>query len=109
VPARSPRGGSVGDVVELVKAYVKQETLGPLKGAGRWLALGLAGAVCIGIGLVELSVALLRVLQEETGDTFDGNWSWVPYVITLVFVLVAMGITLTRIQRATLQRKEDRR
>lgn len=29
----------VSDVVDLVKEYAKQETLGPLKGAGRWLAL----------------------------------------------------------------------
>ena len=33
----------VGDVVDLVKEYAKQETLGPLKGAGRWLALGSLG------------------------------------------------------------------
>ena len=30
----------VGDVVDLVKEYAKQETLGPLKGAGRGLVLG---------------------------------------------------------------------
>ncbi len=42
---------SIGEVVEFVKTYAKQETVGPLKGAGRWIAFGAAGAVCLGIGL----------------------------------------------------------
>ena len=28
----------IGQVIELVKDYARQETLGPIKGAGRWLA-----------------------------------------------------------------------
>ena len=37
--SRRERAG-VGDVIDVVKEYARQETLGPLKGAGRWLALG---------------------------------------------------------------------
>ncbi|MBI5090081.1 MAG: hypothetical protein HZB15_14795, partial [Actinobacteria bacterium] len=32
--------GQIGEVIELVKDYARQETLGPLRGAGRWLAAG---------------------------------------------------------------------
>jgi hypothetical protein len=94
----------VGEVVDLVKAYAKQETVGPLKGAGRWLGAGVAGAVCIGIGVVLLSISLLRLLQEETGDTFDGNWSFVPYVITLVVLLIVTAIAVSQIRKPSIQR-----
>ena len=30
---------SVGEVIDFVKTYARQETVGPLKGAGRWIAM----------------------------------------------------------------------
>lgn len=107
-PIGSGKSG-VNNVVDLVKAYAKQETLGPIKGAGRWLGAGVAGALCIGIGLVLLSLALLRLLQEETGDVFDGNWSFVPYVITLLVLLLFAAIALSRVRKPTLQKKGSNR
>ena len=35
---------SLGEVIDFVKTYAKQETVGPLKGAGRWLGFGAGGA-----------------------------------------------------------------
>lgn len=75
---------TAGEVWELVLAYVKQETIEPIKGIGRFLAFGAAGAFALGIGFVMFILAGLRVLQTETGDAFDGNWSVVPYVIMIV-------------------------
>lgn len=69
---------------DLVRAYAKQETVAPVKGLARWVGLGLAGSVCLGIGGVLLVLASLRALQTESGDAFDGNWSFVPYMIVLV-------------------------
>ena len=43
---------SVGDIIDYVKDYAKQETLGPLKGAGNWLGYGFAAAAALGLGLV---------------------------------------------------------
>ena len=54
-----------GEVVEFVKTYAKQETVGPLRGAGRWIAFGAAGAICLGLGLSLLLLGLLRLLQAE--------------------------------------------
>src|SRR4051794_29179472 len=59
--------GDIGQVVELVKDYVRQETLGPIKGAGRWLGRGVAGAFLIGTGCVFLVLAALRMIQNEYG------------------------------------------
>ena len=41
---------SISGVVDLVKTYAQQETVGPLKGAGRWLGMGVAGAARVGLG-----------------------------------------------------------
>ena len=78
------------EVVKLVVDYIKQETLDPVKGLGRYIVFGVAGSVALSIGLAILAVGFLRFLQTETGSTFTGNLSWVPYVIcTVVVVLIA--------------------
>lgn len=72
------------DLWQTVVAYIKQETLDPVKGLGRFLAFGLAGSALVGLGLVILFLGVLRLLQEETGEAFDGHLSFLPYVITLL-------------------------
>jgi hypothetical protein len=99
----------IGETVDLIKAYVRQETIGPLKGAGRWIGFGVAGALALGFGVSMLLLGLLRLLQTEAADTFDGNWSWAPYGITLVASALIGAIAVSRIRKQTLQRKEDRR
>ena len=92
-----------GELYDLVRAYAKQETLEPIKGLGRYAAFGVVGSVLVGIGVVLLAVGVLRVLQTETGDTFDGGWSWVPYIATLfacALVAGAAGYAATRRRRA---------
>ena len=90
---------------EMVVAYLKQETLDPLKGLGKFVGFGFAGAAVLSIGLVFLTVGLLRVLQFETGVHLTGNWSWVPYLITVVVVAAVAGISVSRIGAASRKRK----
>lgn len=85
------------ELVDLVRAYAKQETIEPLKGVGRWLAFGVAGSLLLGTGLVLLAVGGLRALQTETGDAFDGNWSWAPYLIVLAACAVVIAVVASRI------------
>ena len=96
----------VGDVVDLVKEYAKQETLGPLKGAGRWLALGSLGATCLGLGLVLVLLGILRLLQTEL-HAFDGGFSWVPYVIVLALCLGLTRVAWSRVKKATLGKEPN--
>jgi hypothetical protein len=98
---RPSKSSGVGDVVDLVKEYARQETLGPLKGAGRWLALGAVGAVLLGLGLVLVLIGVLRLLQTEVA-AFDGAWSWVPYVIVAAVGVILAVLTLSRVRRSTL-------
>jgi len=91
-----------GEVFDLVKSYAKQEILGPLEGSGRWLAFGLLGSVLLMIGFTSLNLALLRVLQEETGSAFTGNLSWVPTSITLAATVVVLGFLVSKISKRSL-------
>lgn len=74
----------IQDIWQLVVAYIKQETLEPLKGLGRFLARGLLASLALSLGLFFMLLGVLRVLQTETGSAFEGFWSWVPYVVTIV-------------------------
>jgi hypothetical protein len=97
--------GQLGEAINLVKEYARQETLQPLRGAGRWLAFGAAGSVLLGFGSVLLVLGLLRVLQTDTGDTFSGRWmSLLPYLIALVAAAAVIGLAVSRIGKKTLNK-----
>ena len=100
------RGDDVSQVLDTVKAYAKQETLGPLKGVGRSIGLGLAGVLCLGIGVLFILVSVLRVLQTET-SVFEGNWSFVPYVIDLVLAILIVVLAISRIKKVDLPEGES--
>jgi hypothetical protein len=78
---------------DLIVAYVRQETVTPIKSLGRYILFGLAGAILLGLGVVLLGVGVLRLLQTETGSTFRGDWSWAPYGIVFVALVVGGAIT----------------
>lgn len=81
------------DVWELLVAYAKQETVEPLRGLQRWVAAGAGGSLLIATGVSLILLACLRALQTETGTTFTGNWSWAPYLITLVGAALVIGVS----------------
>lgn len=93
-----------GETLQLVVDYVKQETLQPLKGLGRYLAFGVAGSVALAIGLVIVAIGFLRVLQGEAGGAFGGNFSWAPYVIVAVVVIGVAVLAVVAIQRGQAKR-----
>ncbi|MBK5332861.1 MAG: hypothetical protein JJD93_12865 [Ilumatobacteraceae bacterium] len=98
--------GSIGQILDLVKEYARQETLGPIKGAGRWLAAGAAGAFLLGTGCVFLVLGVLRMVQNEFGKSFRGSWTtMLPYVFAFVASLAVMGVAAWRItKKKTLQK-----
>ncbi len=90
---------SGSEALQLVIDYVKQETLTPLKGLGRFMVFGVAGSVALAIGLVILAVGFLRFLQGETGSTFTGNLSWIPYLICTVVVVGVAAVAVMAISK----------
>ncbi len=96
-----------GDAARLVVDYVKQETLDPIKGLGRFVLFGIVGSVALAIGLVILAVALLRLLQGETGGAFDGNLSWLPYLICTVVVVGVAVASVAAVVRGGARRAQS--
>jgi hypothetical protein len=90
----------VEELWELIRTYVKQETVEPLKGLGRYIGYGIPAALAMGFGLVLLFLAGLRAAQTESGDHFTGNLSWLPYAITAGGTIVIIGLTMFAITRA---------
>ena len=86
-----------GELWQLVVAYLKQETIVPVKSLGRFVAMGLAGSVLLSVGLVLLIVAGLRALQTEFDTPFEDEWSWAPYLITLVVSAVIAALSVRAI------------
>jgi hypothetical protein len=103
--AKQAEDASIGEVIDYVKAYAKQETLGPLKGAGNWLGYGFGAAAALGLGLVLILVGLLRLLQTEWDRSATGNLSWLAYLIVLVVAAALLALTLMRIKKATLHKE----
>jgi hypothetical protein len=98
-PASLPQ--LVLELRDLVLAYIRQETLEPLRSLGRYVGFGLGGALLLGSGVVMLAVGSLRVLQTETGSTFQGDWSWAPYAIVVVALIAGGALTWVARSRQT--------
>jgi hypothetical protein len=90
---------NIRDLWELLLAYARQEMVDPLKGLGRYIGWGVGGSLFLGLGLVLLALGGLRALQTETGDVFDGNWSFAPYLIVFVVLVAVLVFTASRITR----------
>jgi hypothetical protein len=97
-----------GEVVELVVAYAKQETLGPLKGVGRFVLFGVLGSSFLAVGLAIVLLGLLRALQTETGTTFAGKLTWVPYLATGGAAVVVAAVAVWRVARGPARRQGAR-
>jgi hypothetical protein len=92
----------VTDVVESVKAYAVQETVGPARGAARWLAYGTLAALFMGTGVVFLGLAALRLSQDAGGTVLDGAWSFVHYLVAAVVLSVTVALALSRTSKTSL-------
>lgn len=96
------------ETYELVRDYAKQETLDPLRGAGRWLGVGLIAGFLMSVGIVIVLVGVLRLTQDLLLHTWfvdqaDGL-SFVPYLITLAFGSATSAVVWSRVSVFELNR-----
>lgn len=82
----------VSELWTLTVDYAKQEIKDPLKGIGSFLAWGTLSFFLMGTGSVLLALGMLRALQTETGSSFTGSLSFLPYVFVLLAAIAALGI-----------------
>lgn len=98
---------SIGNVVDLVKTYAKQQTIGPLSNAGRWLSFGAAGAILLGVGLMLVLLGLLRLIQTEWEWAATGSWSWISYLLVLAACVLIIVVAVSRISKSSLSKEYD--
>lgn len=98
---------SIGDVVQYVTTYARQETIGPLKGAGRWIGYGLVSAVLLGLGMVIVLLGLLRLIQTEWDRAASGSLSWLAYVLVLVVCVALIALVVSRIKQSYLTKEPE--
>ena len=109
IPSSRRDSVDIGAVVELVKDYAEQETLGPIRGAGKWLGMGAAGAALLGAGCAVLILGILRMVQTEFGKSFTSTWTnMLPYVIALIGAALVMAVAAWRISKKKTLQKESR-
>ncbi len=89
----------VSELWELIVAYIKQETVVPLKSILRFLVYGLVGSIVMIFGFGFMVLGVLRLVQNETGSSFRGHLSWIPYIVALFFALMLGGLSFLGISR----------
>lgn len=105
---RNDDSPSVGNVVQLVKDYARQETVGPIRGAGRWLLWGAIGASMMGVASAFLVLGVLRLIQTEFHRSFRGQWtSIIPYVVAVAVAIAVIGLAASRIGKKTLHEEKS--
>jgi len=104
ISPRPPNGpvDKVGDLVDSVKQYARQELLEPIRGAIRWVGVGSVAALSLGLALVFFTLAVLRISQDLGGTVLDGSWSFLHYFITLLVVAIVVAVTFSRVSRRSL-------
>jgi H+/Cl- antiporter ClcA len=95
----SDGANTVTELRDLLMTYAKQQTIEPLRDLGRYLAFGLAGSALVGIAAIFLSLGILRLLQDETGSTFTGHLSWIPYLLALAVVVAGLAVIALVLKR----------
>ena len=95
----------VTELRDLVVQYFREQTLVPLQKLGRYIGFGVLGSLLLGFGVVFLGMSGLRALQDETGDTFSGDWSWVPYLI--MFIALLFGAALVWLARTARRAEKE--
>lgn len=91
----------------LLRDYLFQETVDPLRLLGRYVVWGTLGSFFVGVGALMLLIALLRLLQEETA-AFRGNLSWIPYLIVVIMSAIVIALTVLRIVTGPARRRRPK-
>lgn len=94
----------VDTIKALVVTYVRERTLDPLKALGRFVQFGVLGSLFVGLGATLLLVGFLRFLQSQSA--FEGNLSWLPYLIIVVTAVCLMALTAWRVVAGAAKRQD---
>jgi hypothetical protein len=89
----------LNELVSLIVAYAREQTVDPIRSLGRYVMFGLAGAFLIAIGGGLATLATVRLIQAETGKHLTGSLTWAPYTGGVIVAGVGAGWAAYRIRR----------
>ena len=99
--------GQFAQTTQLMKDYARQELRDPLGNIGRWILMGLVGAVSLGLGTAFLVLGLLRLVQTEWPATFQGRWmNLIPYLCGFALAGIVIGLAVRRINKNPLTKEK---
>lgn len=93
-----PSRRDLEETIDLTVAYIREETLGPLRGAFRWLGVGLVASVAVVLGTVMTVLGVLRLSQDLLSE-MGPAWTVVPYLVAVVASIAWTALVLSRIDR----------
>jgi hypothetical protein len=90
----------LSELWEMLVSYAKQETVEPLKGLFRFIGVGVAAMLLLGVGVLLMSISVLRLLQtkEPFGWQLSGSLNFIPYVVSLLVLGVLIGLAVLAIK-----------
>jgi hypothetical protein len=100
-----PFGTLINELVDLVVAYFRQETIDPLRSLLRYVAFGVIGALLLAVGGGLAALAALRAVQAETGRHLFGHWTWAPYVGGFIVAGVGAAWAASRIGKGMARKR----
>lgn len=101
-------GSHFNELLALVIAYAKQETILPLRNLWRYVAWGVVGIILFSTGALLATITAVRLVQAETGNHLHGNLTWVPYLGGMVVASMGAVWATARIVRGDKALKETR-
>ncbi len=86
----------LGEVKRLTVKYLREETIDPLRAAGRFALFGALGSAFVAIGAALVMLGVLRFLQDQF-PVLDGTLSWIPYLVVAALGLMGAALALWRV------------
>lgn len=75
---------------QLLTAYARQETLGPLKNLSKQIGWGIGGTFSFSLGYFLITLGVVRFLQTHV--EFTATHNYFPYFIACVMLAAAIGV-----------------
>lgn len=93
--------GQIEELIDLVKSYIKQETVDPLRTLGKRFGLGVGAAVVFGMSAIFFSLGFLRIVDRYLGFMSRGVLSAVPYILAVAILGTTLYLIWTRQARSS--------
>jgi hypothetical protein len=91
----------VNELAGLIVAYFRQQTIVPLQSLGRYLLFGFLGAILISLGGGLLALAVVRLLEAETGRHLTGSLTWASYAGGMIVAGGGAALAFSRIGKGS--------